>query len=81
MSKEQKETQSMGTVTEYRFTGNAYGLETRIPVHVTEARVENDKRGNPFVVAQVLMGVASNPVEVTMTIEQALEADIIEGVE
>ena len=73
-----QQTKSMTDRPEYRFSGDQNGLETRIPVHVTEARVESDKRGELYVVAQVLMGVASAPVEVTMTFEQALEADIIE---
>ena len=73
-----QQTKSMTARPEYRFSGNENGLETRIPVHVTGARVESDKRGELYVVAQVLMGVASTPVEVTMTFEQALEADIIE---
>ena len=73
-----QQTKSMTARPEYRFSGNGYGLETRIPVHVTEARIESDKRGELYVLAKVLMGVASTPVEVTMTFEQALEADIIE---
>ena len=72
-----QQTERMATETDYRFSGNAYGLETRIPVHVTEARVETYKQGHLYVVAQVLMGVANESVEVTMTIEQALAADII----
>ena len=73
-----QQTKSMATGTDYRFSGNAYGLGTRIPVHVTEARIESDKHGKAYVVAQVLMGVATASVEVAMTIDQALEADIIE---
>jgi len=66
------------SVKDYRFIGDVNGFETRITVRMTHRRFETDMSGNPYVVAQVLMGVAIHPVEVTMTLEQALAADIIE---
>ena len=66
------------SVTDYRFVGNAYRFDTRIPVRLMGRRFESDMSGNTYVVAQVLMGVAIHPVEVTMTLEQAYEAELIE---
>ena len=80
MKRTHQATQSKTDSSGYWFTGNADGLATRIPALVTEARVEVDKHGAPYVTAQAWLGVVSRPTEVTMTIQQALEAGIIEKI-
>ncbi len=66
------------SVKDYRFVGDADRFDTRIPVRLTNRRFETDLSGNAYVVAHVLIGTALHPVEVTMTLDQAFEADIIE---
>ena len=64
----------------YRFIGNDSGVHTLIPVLVTEARIETDLQDKPYVIAKIWMSVAGRATEVAMSVEQALEADIIERV-
>jgi len=66
------------SMTDYRFVGDVNQFDTRILVRLTRRRFETDMYGNAYVVAQVLMGVATHPVELTMTLEQAFAADLIE---